>query len=404
MNELNVRLINCYGIPKLVFDFKWPGRKTTTIIYASNGSMKTSFAKTFEDIEKGRESKDEIFQDRVTSREVLKGQSERLEAEDVVVVKSYNSSYSSKSISTLLVNEKLRSKYEESTTDIDTKFKQFIKALNVFTKGSKPNTENLLIEAFTDGSESSIVALTRLKVEMEVQEPDLDLIKIPYTTIFNSRTEKLLSDPSFLSSLLEYIVRYDEIIKSSRFFRRGVFDHNNAEAVYKELKSNRFFEANHAVRMSQQTSGSIKIIDSEDELRKVLDEELQAIKSDAELNARFEKIDSQLQRSKDVTALRELLKNNPEVISRLRDPKSFKRQLLKCYIKELDSEYLSLVSVYVENQKKIQGIIAAAEREKTIWASVVKEFNDRFKVPFTVQINQGVFHKVCHGAMWLVGR
>ena len=46
MSELKVLLENCYGIKNLnhTFDFS---KKSNCIIYASNGMMKSSFAKTF---------------------------------------------------------------------------------------------------------------------------------------------------------------------------------------------------------------------------------------------------------------------------------------------------------------------------------------------------------------------
>ena len=48
MDNLTLDLENCYGIKKLQakFDFS---KKRTFSIYAPNGVMKTSFAKTFKD-------------------------------------------------------------------------------------------------------------------------------------------------------------------------------------------------------------------------------------------------------------------------------------------------------------------------------------------------------------------
>lgn len=46
MNKLNINLENCYGIKKLQKEFDFSDR-SAFVIYASNGSMKTSFTKTF---------------------------------------------------------------------------------------------------------------------------------------------------------------------------------------------------------------------------------------------------------------------------------------------------------------------------------------------------------------------
>lgn len=53
MEKLKVSLENCYGIKKLEHNFDFSDGKTCSI-YASNGTMKTSFAKTFKDISNGK--------------------------------------------------------------------------------------------------------------------------------------------------------------------------------------------------------------------------------------------------------------------------------------------------------------------------------------------------------------
>ncbi len=54
MEQLSVNLKNCYGINKLNCHFNFK-KKKGCLIYASNGTMKTSFAKTFLDISKNRD-------------------------------------------------------------------------------------------------------------------------------------------------------------------------------------------------------------------------------------------------------------------------------------------------------------------------------------------------------------
>jgi len=68
MDKINVNLQYCYGIKKLEKEFVLSNRTFT--IYAPNGSMKTSFAKTFDDYSKGRDTKDLAFPERETVREI----------------------------------------------------------------------------------------------------------------------------------------------------------------------------------------------------------------------------------------------------------------------------------------------------------------------------------------------
>ena len=53
MNKLNIELTNCFGIDSLNHEFDF-GKGNTFSIYARNGLMKTSFAKTFQLIQQGK--------------------------------------------------------------------------------------------------------------------------------------------------------------------------------------------------------------------------------------------------------------------------------------------------------------------------------------------------------------
>lgn len=66
MVVLSFDLENCYGIRRLRHDVRLD-RKGCAAIYAPNGSMKTSLAKSLQDLSKGAESLDQVFPDRVTS-------------------------------------------------------------------------------------------------------------------------------------------------------------------------------------------------------------------------------------------------------------------------------------------------------------------------------------------------
>jgi hypothetical protein len=60
MKQLNLDLKNCYGIRELAAKFDFVGCKAKAI-YAPNGAMKSSLAKTFQDIAANTASKDRIF-------------------------------------------------------------------------------------------------------------------------------------------------------------------------------------------------------------------------------------------------------------------------------------------------------------------------------------------------------
>ena len=67
----------------------------------------------------------------------------------------------------------------------------------------------------------------------------------------------------FKTKLTEYIYKYNELIDSSTYFKKGVFNHNNAKTIAKNLKDNGFFQANHSVSLNakeKETLKSLKIL------------------------------------------------------------------------------------------------------------------------------------------------
>jgi hypothetical protein len=69
MDKLKIKFQYCYGIKKLEKEFIFSNRAFS--IYAPNGSMKTSFAKTFDDRSKNKDTTDLAFPSRTTIKEIF---------------------------------------------------------------------------------------------------------------------------------------------------------------------------------------------------------------------------------------------------------------------------------------------------------------------------------------------
>jgi ABC-type transport system involved in cytochrome c biogenesis ATPase subunit len=89
MKMVRVELENCYGIRSLCAELDF-SKKNAVAIYAPNGVMKTSLARTFADLSQGELSRDRIFPDRVTKREIKDESGADLLAHDVVVIQPYD--------------------------------------------------------------------------------------------------------------------------------------------------------------------------------------------------------------------------------------------------------------------------------------------------------------------------
>ena len=104
--KLSVKLKNCYGIHNLEYDFDF-SNNNCYMIYAPNGTMKSSFAKTFKDFSENKDSIDRIYHERETNR-LITSDTPSIFAENIFVIEPYNESYESNQVSTLLVNKELK--------------------------------------------------------------------------------------------------------------------------------------------------------------------------------------------------------------------------------------------------------------------------------------------------------
>lgn len=112
MQKIKCDLVNCYGIQKLKSEFTFSDTSVIAI-YAKNGLMKTSLAKTFKKIqdEKRDEIRDEIFDIQGEVKITIDGQD--ITNKDVFVIKSFEASYQSTNLADLLVDESIKEKIAE---------------------------------------------------------------------------------------------------------------------------------------------------------------------------------------------------------------------------------------------------------------------------------------------------
>ena len=94
MQKLKIHFENCYGIKKLKYEFDFSTKKIYSI-YAPNGTMKTSFAKTLRDFSLNTDSKDLIFPERLPIRQIQDENDAILSSEQIFVIEPYNPDFKS---------------------------------------------------------------------------------------------------------------------------------------------------------------------------------------------------------------------------------------------------------------------------------------------------------------------
>jgi hypothetical protein len=247
MKKLKIDLSHCYGIKSLKTEFDFAQHKAFAI-YAPNGVMKSSLARTFKDLAEGVASKDQIFPSRICTRTITDEKGTAIAQEQVLVVAPYDEVFGhTEKTSTLLVDPKLRKEYEALYVDIDKTKGSFLKALKEQSK-SKKDLEKEISATFTKSESEFYRALIRVKDEV-LSMKDAIYADVQYDTIFDDKVLSILNTKDFKVAIEDYIRKYNDLIAKSTYFRKGTFDYYNASTIAKNLADNGFFEAEHSVNL-----------------------------------------------------------------------------------------------------------------------------------------------------------
>ncbi len=393
MDLLDIKLENCYGIQKLDATLTFKGSAKVPAgsvfsVYAPNGFMKTSLARTFLDVQEGRDSQDLIFPERPTSRLITSAPATPITPESLFVIKPYVERYAGVGTSTLLVNQKLRDEYEEAVRNIESTQESLLKTLKEISGWpGKASPANEIKDIFQFKNPYDFFADLADSLDGDTRFSDL-----AYAEIFNDKTIAAFKAGTLHEQLQEYMSKYQELVEKSPLLSKK-FNHTGATDVSKNLQSNGFFDAHHTLNIS---NGGEKLeVASAKELEDLVVAEKHRILGDKELSAKFEAVDKQLQKNSELKKFREYLTVHPEILAELGDFNGFRKKLWNSYFNSVKPALILFAAAYVSAKDIIAETAHQAEAEKTKWAAVVTQFNERFYVPFKliVQNQQDVILK-----------
>lgn len=341
MNKLNVELKNCYGIKKLTAEFDFSNANVYAI-YAPNGVMKSSLAQTFKDVADGTVSKDRIFPARASIRKITDENGAELPKESVLVIRPYDEVFGhSEKTSTLLVDAVLRKEYEQLHLAIDSSKALLLKALKE-QSGSKKNLEKEISSTFTKSEDEFFIALLRIQDELLAQK-DAPFADISYDKIFDEKILAFLGTKDFKTAIREYIQKYNELLASSAYFKKGTFNYYNAATIAKNLADNGFFDAKHTVSLNAETRTEIT---SEKELEELIAKEKDGISNDNELKKKFAEIEKQINKNINLRDFDSYLQQHDNILPKLENIEQFREELWKSYLKAHIDAYKDLIEKY----------------------------------------------------------
>ena len=373
MNRLSVELNRCFGIKFMNHEFDF-SRGNVIAVYARNGLMKTSFAKTFKKIQAGKadEIKDEIFG--IEGTATVKVDNTDISPERIFVINSFESSYQA-DITPLLINEGIKARLREVLKARDRLFKELEKDSELKIKRTSAGKtvyelEPTLIKDFGFEENSFLVNVLSIRT----QETEADFSAVQYKKIFDDAVLKKIGSAEFQTKIQEYIARSEEIYSSYTFLSKGNLTLPKLKNVQKSLKNESYFsQGNTIVLAGNNTISGIdelagKITEIENQLRTVPE---------------FQAIERLLSDSKG-TALRDIIETNPDIVNWLTETRL--PELRKClwlsYFQKNRALFDDLCSQYEDLSREIDAVAL----NDTPWKKALEIYNKRFSVPYKMEI------------------
>ncbi|RVY83540.1 hypothetical protein [Helicobacter pylori] len=373
-----INIENCYGIGKIQktsLDFS---KSNSYLLYAQNGVFKTSFAKSLTDLINNEMPKDNFYPNRKSKIEI-EFNGEKISKENVAVFHSYDEEFSSEdSVTTFMAKSDLKQRYDNILLELEKEKKALLKSLRDIASGFDYEEEIKTIK--NEKNKSFYEILDNHLTEIESSEKHYSF---KYRDIFD-RSKKVKDFVNKHHDLIEqYFNKYQELLSQSKIFKHmnsGDFGTNHADDLKKALENNRFFKANHSLKIAGEK------ITNYQKLSDIFENEKNRILNNEELKESFDKIEKVINANKELKAFKDSINKDNTLLTELLDYDSFRKKVLFSYLKQVIQNVKSLVNLYREKKPKIEEIIKQANKDQKEWESVIEIFNQRFLVPFKVEL------------------
>ncbi len=382
MNKVSLDFEHCYGIGKLKFEFDFL-KSSVFLIYAPNGTMKTSLAKTFRYFTNATDKApcDQIYPHRTSKYELrfddtlITQNEERMLVIDPEVA-NYDASHA---ISNFIASKELKDQYDDIYKELESRKLEFIKKLKNVSKSS--DCESEIIAAFREQIKDNFYdVLDKISPLLRSDHP---MYEFKYNDIFDKKGNVKKFLEKHVDDLDAYIQNYELLLSKSGFFKKSTnsFGTYQATAILNSVEDGSFFEAGHSLDLQ----GDVKIT-SADEMRSVFESEVNKIVNDAQLKKIFEKVDKAIGSNAELRVFQKEIEKNNLLLVELKQYEDFKRKVWLGYLTEIKSEATELHDFYTSKKEELNILLQKSKEQQETWKNLIEQFGARFHVPFEVKL------------------
>ena len=362
---------------------------SNALIYAPNGGTKTSLALGFKSISNGVKPNDRIFGKEckyIFSLDDKAYSDKNLVNIDNVVVYNFEEYYkeslenSGNKMNLLTISSALQRKYGEIYQECLDKIDILSKKVALIIGNKKKDADNIsmTLEFFKNNFnlhnwKDIVIFLSNIEWNDKIET------KNNICNILNENTIPIISSDDFIQKVNKLNNTLDLKVESILF--KGSFGSIEASKLIKEIKSDGFFEAGHAIKLY----GYDDLITSSDQFEKIYQEQLNVIYNDDETKKDVEDLLSKINKNKATREIRNFI-SNPEILTQMNDFNKFSLKLLVGSLQNLEEEIKETAKIINTSETSINNLMKEAESEKTKWEEICEIFNNRFIVPFEINV------------------
>lgn len=387
MDELRLNLGNCYGIQKMntSIDFS---NNNVAIIYAPNGTMKSSLAKTFEAIRDNKSVEERVFGFR-SSCCIVDEYNANITPESFIVINPFDeNAYENQGM--LMANDELRKKYMVIHKTIEEKKQNLynlIKEKLKYSSRSSFDVKSVMLKDWNRSVKEEYLCLEEISNLMHDSDwaCSLDEDELDYNALFNDKVYSMITTGKTSELIGEYEKKYNELVDKSLYMQRGIIDHNNYGNISNSLSSNGFFAANNEITLNAKDGSTAVVLRNQKELDDLIKAEKEQVLNTKEIKDLFEKINKVISKNKDTQAFNEFLQKHQDIIVEYKDIDKFRKRVwvktFACY----ESLIQELMTEYKKAQEDLKKLREVAKNETTDWKRAIDLFKERFYVPFVIE-------------------
>lgn len=384
MSKLKIaKMNNAYGINSISINLTDGKDLYQELIYSRNGTFKTSFTKTLNDV-----NNDEVdnIEDRLTGKRgeielslITEGKEEKelygkfiIFSKDIYENSPKNLENYEHEIETLALNKEQSEIVKKIMSDT---FSLFIENVNKLLKGSGYDFD-ILLNKFTDNSKSYVARVEDLlKKILSFKEQDISQINV---TKLKQKVYDIIDDETFNKNVNNYLT----VIKNK--INCEIFDIGFNEGNYSSFLS----AVDKTSFLNEKLLRGIVIGDKKiykyEELKKLFKEEMEKISKDPEVVESGKKLEKSMGTSQESTLLKEGIKNNPALIKQLSLGKD---NIIISHLKQNISNLSTKIEEVNDCKLKLEKIKKESSKEKSKFESAIELYKRRFRPVFTIEID-----------------